>query len=457
MDANIALLGLSGSGKTNFINEAIRDINSFFPKILIESHTSMEGTETKDFSDLSFTLKAYDGVQWDFNVCDYNGELIKAQESDNVYFPEIKKHFQSSNAWIILLDANYFAFGTKEEIVRLFKRKVARYLSPYISDYAEEHDEKPPELLFVITKADGLLNIFPQIVIKDIVMEAFESVFTPEYSPMILLSDTTITKSAGLAILTLFYIRYADELSNRVLKLNNRNHQIEDDVKELGRLIREIEAKKILGKLPANRDKVKSYQGQIESLDMEKGMNDIEINQCSQDMGIKHLGTAVQCFIDNNSRLAINGFDRIHYSYDKTLEEIKGSDTCMTVAALLHFLIIIGFAIYSIATTGILNVLKVLVPVIVLLVFVGLAADARENTLKIIFGIFAIGTLIYFGSIVGAKGLMILVGYIAFLVITVVIAEKLDKTTGKRCNKSVQRRYKDEVTLFFDSKVRGKK
>lgn len=116
MDANIALLGLSGSGKTNFISEAIQDINSFSPKISIEAHTSID-SRTEEFSNWSFTLKAYDGIQWNFNVCDYNGELIKTQEDDNEHFSEIKKHFQSSNAWIILLDANYFASGTKEEIV----------------------------------------------------------------------------------------------------------------------------------------------------------------------------------------------------------------------------------------------------------------------------------------------------------------------------------------------------
>lgn len=203
------------------------------------------------------------------------------------------------------------------------KRKASRYLSPYISNYAEEHEEKPPESLFAITKAGGLIEPFSEEEIKDIVMESFESIFTPEYSPMILLSDTTVTKSAGLAILTLFYIRYADELSNRTLQLNSRNNQIEEDIKKLNGLVYEIEEKKILGKLPANRNKVENYRSQIALLRVEKDKNNEEISQCMQNMAIKHLGTAVQCFIDNNPHLILNGFDRIHYPYDKTTEKVE--------------------------------------------------------------------------------------------------------------------------------------
>lgn len=401
MNTNVALLGISSSGKTNFISEAIKDINSFSPKITIMPVDSTQTVDTGDIYNNHYMLKAYENIQWEFSICDYEGRLLKSHEND---FIALKNVLYESDTWIILVDGTYFNGGEEsdEKIIGKIKRSSARILIPYISDYAEEHNETMPELLFVVTKSNRLIGKFASDRIKHIIMKSFEGIFTEESSPMILLCETSYTKAAGLAVLSIFYIKYAKELSDRIAQLENRNKQIKRDISELWSLIYEIEDHKILGRLPANKRKVESYRRQIFSLETESSSNGSEIIQCRNNGGLEHLGICVQCLIDNNQQLIINGFDKIDYQYDKSLmKPIKSHWWIMVVL------------IFNLCVLGIMQILSKM----------HVQSDMSE---------------------------WFVIGYVIWIILSVGLATALDKRRSRRFGP----RFQNELVQFFYTRVK---
>lgn len=350
MNTNITLLGISKAGKTNFILEAIKDINSFSPQITITPLMSMQPIDDKEIHNNQYLLKVSESMQWNFSLCDYEGNLLKSNRN----YGELIDVLYSSDTWIILIDGANFedAEEPDEQIIGRIKRSSARLFIPYISGYAEEHNEIMPELLFVITKAYKFANKFVQSRIKCIIMDSFEGIFTKESSPMIMLCETSCTKVAGLAVLALFYIRYVREISDSISQLESRNEQIQRDISGLQNMIYEIENQKILGKLPANKRRLESYRGQIYSLKTESSNNRAKIMQYRNDTGLQYLGTCVQCLIDNNQQMIVNGFDRINYQYDKP--------SAVEIQSHIGVKVVLGFNLFMLCLVQILVKLSAL-------------------------------------------------------------------------------------------------
>lgn len=392
MTENIALLGISGSGKTNFISEAIKDINSFSPKITITCQNSARAFGENSIN--TYMLKAYENIQWNFSICDYNGNLLKSHEKDNC---EVRKYFNSSNMWIIFIDGEYFNEENKDEIIGKIKRKTTRIIFPYISDYADKHGEKAPKLFFVVTKARKIINTFDSESIKEVIMASFEGLPDQNLSSMIMLSDTSYTRSAGLALLSLFY-------------MNN----------------------------------LKRYS---------KVSSESSVYQVTEDIGLKYLGTCVQCLIDNNKKLMIKGFDKINYKYDKSTREMGGSDKFVTLAIVLDLFLIALFLIYLIINVGFADVA---VGMIALAFYIALAIGIKNKIARVIFGICSLGGLINLCALSGENGLLISVGFIIWLLVSIGYGVSLDKKTDKKLNIKKQIRFRDELVHFFDTKAKEK-
>lgn len=404
MNTNITLLGISNSGKTNFISEAIKDINSFSPKITITPMNSSQTVDTGAVYNNRYMLKAYENIQWQFSIYDYEGNLLKSHENDCI---DLKRVLYESDTWVILVEGTYFNFDEEsdEKIIRKIKRSSSRILMPYISDYAEEHDETIPELLFVVTKSSKIIGRFATDRVKNVIMKSFEGIFTKESSPMILLCETSYTKAAGLAVLSIFYMKYAEELSDRIRQLVNRNEQVKVDISELRSFIYEIEERKILGKLPANKRKVENYRGQISSLEKESSSNSSEISQCRNNMGLEHLGICVQCLIDNNQQLIINGFDRINYQYDKSQTKPIKSHRWIKVVL-----------IFNLCVLGIMQILSKL-------------------------------------HVLSGMDEWFVIGYVVWVILSVRLAIVFDKRRSRRFGP----RYQNELVQFFYMRVREEK
>lgn len=349
MDISITLLGISNSGKTNFISEVLKDINSFSPKITIKPAMPAQTVEMEYFCNNLYVLNIPESLNWNLSICDYDGKLLKSQRDDQ---RDLKNVMYSSDTWIILIDGTYFACEDEsiEKIIRRVKRSSARVLCPYISEYAEEHNETAPELLFVVTKVNGLDGRFTPERVKYIVMAAFEGIFSENASPMILLCDTACTKAAGLSVLSLCYLKREEEMRDGIIQLENDNERIKNKINELQHLVYEIENQKILGKLPANKRKAENFRRQIYSLKTEISNNDSRMERYKTDTGLKYLGTCVQCWIDNNPHLVVNGFDKIDYQYDKSA--VKIVKRSVWVKAALGFDLCMMGGVYGLAMSG---------------------------------------------------------------------------------------------------------
>lgn len=448
MDADIAILGTSNSGKTNFIAETIKDINSFSPRITINPINPVQNSEAGGWHNNQYILKVYEDVQWEFSICDYVGSLLQSHDDSRTELTDI---FCAADAWIVLVDGTYFSDADEadEEIVRRIKHASVRTILPYISEYAERHGERSPELLFVVTKAQGLFNQFPPDRIKHIIMESYEGIFTEGSSPLILLSETASTKSAGLAVLALFYMKYEKLLSDNIFRLKSRNEEIEDDICRLRSSIYEIESHAVMAKLPGNKSKIQGYEREISSLKEQASENRQAIQEHEVDMGLKQLGTCVQCLIDNNPKLAVNGFDRIDYQYDKTKGILEDHSVIKAVLH-LNLCILVVILIYLIFKAGFASILVRTVLVAALAI---VANKVSVQIIRIFCGALSAIGLINLIILLGRERWGMVIGYAVFFALSMAVAVFLEKQREKFS----EVRYLDEMVYFFDNKAKEAK
>lgn len=78
------------------------------------------------------------------------------------------------------------------------------------------------------------------------------------------------------------------------------------------------------------------------------------MEQYKTDTGLKYLGTCVRCWIDNNTDLAVNGFDKIDYQYDKSA--VKIVKRSVWVKVVLGFDLCMMGGVYGLAISGMLSI-----------------------------------------------------------------------------------------------------
>lgn len=204
MNINIALIGASNSGKTTFINEMFKDINSYSPLISITERSkevSMHSDIIDPHSyDLKITHNQQSQAQWTFTLNDYKGNILKDREASGPGFYEYQEALNNTKNWLILIDGDCFLKESIDAQVKAIKASCARSITPFIDDYLESHNNELPRIIFVISKCTNFY--LPKDQIIRAVMESFKMIIKDRYTPVIMVTDSIKLKSSGMAVLS---------------------------------------------------------------------------------------------------------------------------------------------------------------------------------------------------------------------------------------------------------------
>lgn len=208
MNINIALIGSSNSGKTTFINEMIKDINSYSPLITIAERSKEVSMHSDIINPHGYDLKIAQNQQnlkqWSFTLNDYKGSILKDREASGPGYYEFKDALNNTKNWIILIDGDCFLKEGIEAQIKAIKSSCARSIMPFIDDYLESHNNELPRIIFVVSKCTNYF--LPKDQIISAVMEAFKMIIKDRYTPIIMVTDSIKLRSSGMAVLTMLCI-----------------------------------------------------------------------------------------------------------------------------------------------------------------------------------------------------------------------------------------------------------
>jgi len=197
-DTRFTALGMSGSGKTCYVlgmyYEMCVGVRGFTLITTNQTATKLEnwmdilddktgqgrfpaGTTPTEVSDYSFKLSYQNQGIMSFDWADYGGGTLRDRENNPEVFAKLGKSIEESTALYIFIDGELLCGDDKETKIKNVKRKCARTINSYINSFAEAHDEILPPIVFVVTKADLCGQYLRNGEMKDILKEAFSSVF----------------------------------------------------------------------------------------------------------------------------------------------------------------------------------------------------------------------------------------------------------------------------------------
>ena len=198
-DSRFTTLGMAGSGKTCYIlgmyyemcvgkrgfalkttNETASKLELWMDKLDEEEGQERfpAGTGLTEVSDYSFKLSYHTEPIMSFIWADYGGRALHERENADA-FEKIGKSIEESTALYVFIDGDLLCEEDHETKVKNVKRKCARTISPYITEFSQKHGNSLPPIVFVVTKSD-LCSPYLQKnknEINEILTECFSTVF----------------------------------------------------------------------------------------------------------------------------------------------------------------------------------------------------------------------------------------------------------------------------------------
>lgn len=261
-DTRFTALGMSGSGKTCYVlgmyYEMCVGVRGFTVVTQNEMATKLErwmdklddnvgqdrfpaGTGLTVVEDYGFKLSYRNQPIMSFDWVDYGGEALRAREENLEAFSELEQSIRDSTALYIFIDGKHLCGDSYEEKLRRVKRKCARTINPYITEFVQANEGKLPPVVFVITKADLCGGDTNNEEIKKILEESFSSVFghgTLAYIVCVSLGaeiadDNYSGEVEPVNIQTPFFIGIYHEFLNFCLYLKNKIQENENTSRQL--------------------------------------------------------------------------------------------------------------------------------------------------------------------------------------------------------------------------------
>lgn len=191
-------LGMSGSGKTCYVlgmyyemcvgvrgfnlvtsNDAAYKLEEWME--ILDDETGADrfpaGTGLTEVTNYNFSLSHQNHHILSFDWMDYGGRTLKERDNNPDAYESLTKSIENSTALYIFIDGELLACDSPEKRMANVKRKIARTVNGYITDFEQKHDGYTPPIIFVITKIDLCHNYLKDDEIDAILKEAFSPVF----------------------------------------------------------------------------------------------------------------------------------------------------------------------------------------------------------------------------------------------------------------------------------------
>lgn len=197
-ETRFTALGMSGSGKTCYVlgmyyemcvgvkgfslvtkNQTASLLEEWMDRLddNVGSDRFPEGTALTEIMDFYFQLNYQNQDILSFDWMDYGGGTLKQRENNPEAFESLNKSINDSTALYIFIDGELLADENPDKRLNNVKRKVARTINSYITEFEHLSNEEIPPIIFVITKADLCAPYLEEDEMQNIIKECFSPAF----------------------------------------------------------------------------------------------------------------------------------------------------------------------------------------------------------------------------------------------------------------------------------------
>lgn len=376
--------------------------------------------------------------------------------------------------WVIMINGEVFRDDDEKRIAKELRKQYAKRIVPLLSQYAEQHEQSTPNIIFVLTNAGSYLapylNSEGKAKLNTYIKESFSGVMHEGLEPIIIMHDAGNYKSAGTVLLSFLFLEQRAALAVSSNQLAKKNKQTEFEIKQLRAKIESEEKKGLL----RSRKTIEYCQSKIVSLNSEIDSNKAKIQKNGQDVFQHHVGIAVNRLAANYSPLLVSGFEQIGYAYnssqymyDPDKRWFKIYKVFYAIIAGIIFLLLLFFSFLWIAnnnnTEGPVFLRTSLLALLISFVVIVLDAKRSGGEDNILFNIGAAGTGIFgalcaFLTFKGAPGIIFLIGNIFFHIWKCIYAPSSAK---KRQIERIKKRkiqliaqFNDPLVALYDQKAK---
>ncbi len=162
-----------GDSNIKMINEALLHLRG---RTGLNRYPAYTREEVKEIRTLEFNLLYNNKKIINFDLLDYAGGSIA---SKGPVFQKLKESIAVSTVLYVLVDGLSLCDEDKEERKDNFEYDCAMHINPILQEYAQEHNEKLPPIVFIVTKADLLKKYnVSDSEITDLIKGHFKSAFS---------------------------------------------------------------------------------------------------------------------------------------------------------------------------------------------------------------------------------------------------------------------------------------
>lgn len=197
-ETRFTAIGMTGSGKTCYVlgmyyemcvgikgfslvtkNQTASLLEDWMDKLddVVGKERFPAGTSLTDVRDFYFQLNYQNQEILSFNWMDYGGRTLTARENNPDAFKSLNNSIKESTALYIFIDGELLAVEDHEKRLSNVRRKMARTINGYITEFEHSNGEEIPPIVFVITKADLCASYLEEGEMQDIIKECFSPVF----------------------------------------------------------------------------------------------------------------------------------------------------------------------------------------------------------------------------------------------------------------------------------------
>jgi len=341
IQAKFSVLGIENSGKTTYISKIKKfNLNSNVFSITESSNNSYDTAKTPIgyYYSNQFALNYKNECLVNFQINDYFGELLKLKETQQESFTKLENDLYSSDFIMIFIDGNFFCDDDKNVILKNLKRKCARIINPYISNYSGKNNGFIPPILIAVTKSVSFAGKYSTQDIFDLVNESFNGIFSDETQQYVICIDNNAKTAVEIPILIGLDYVLSRECQKIKADTERQNAVLTDTISDRQKFVDEQESRLIL----KSRSKINDAKDEINQLNekIQTNINSLNNNIIWNQRDVLRSVIAEKLEINRNS--LVYGFDK-ELTYQKMVNESDGGIGWLIVLAVIAIVLVILF------------------------------------------------------------------------------------------------------------------
>ncbi|MBQ8010852.1 MAG: hypothetical protein IJ265_04800 [Oscillospiraceae bacterium] len=276
-----AVLGTEGAGKSVLISRFFHQL----PQITklttkVQNYNLLVSAENNHSDDMfrQHTIEICHGSNTMINleISDYSGKMLCNATGDCPNYQKLCSSIYSADVLYVLVDGSLFLVDSTEKRIKNLKRKCARFITPFLSGYAEKNDNKEPMTIFVVTKCQQVLAQIPlqnvHGILKQVFNNAFDSENTGKTEPYTICLDTSTDTAVHIPFLTgMYYLLYQFGLELKAWE-DRENQVLSEKISNRQRMIWDNEQRNFISKA-LNKRQMQQYEAEISAFRREKAHN----------------------------------------------------------------------------------------------------------------------------------------------------------------------------------------